>query len=221
MQQAEEALPPVILGLREAIIEGDVEDSVAIGQEALSEGLDAQYITLNGVVPAMDVVGQEFEEGAYFLPEMMASALGARGIMDILSPYLTEAGTEPVGKAIIATVKGDLHDIGKNMVGMMLEGAGYEIIDLGVDVPPEKFVEAIQKSDAQLVGLSALLTTTMPMMRNTIRAIENAGVRDEVKVMVGGAGVTQEFADDIGADGYARDASAAVRKARDLLAVSP
>jgi len=168
----------------------------------------------------MDVVGQLFEEGEYFLPEMMAAALGTRGIMDILSPYLTEAGTEPVGKAILATVKGDLHDIGKNLVGMMLEGAGYEIIDLGVDVPPEKFIEAIQKSDAQLVGLSALLTTTIPMIGNTVRAMESAGVRDQVKVMVGGAGVTQEYADSIGADGYAPDASAAVRKAKELLAVS-
>jgi uroporphyrinogen decarboxylase len=220
MQQAEEALPPVILDMREAIIEGDLEDSVAIGQEALSEGYDAQYIILNGVVPAMDVVGQLFEEGEYFLPEMMAAALGTRGIMDILSPYLTEAGTEPVGKAILATVKGDLHDIGKNLVGMMLEGAGYEIIDLGVDVPPEKFIEAVQNSDAQLVGLSALLTTTIPMIGNTVRAMEDAGVRDQVKVMVGGAGVTQEYADSIGADGYARDASAAVRKAKELLAVS-
>jgi len=218
MEQATEGLPSLILDMREAIIEGDLDDSVDTANEALSEGLDAQYIILNGVVPAMEVVGQKFEKGEYFLPEMMAGALATRGIMDILNPYLTEAGAEPVGKAIIATVKGDLHDIGKNIVGMMLEGAGYEIIDLGVDVPPEKFVEAIQKSDAQLVGLSALLTTTMPMMRNTIQAMENTGVRDQVKVMVGGAGVTQEFADDIGADGYARDASAAVRKANDLLA---
>jgi corrinoid protein of di/trimethylamine methyltransferase len=218
MEQATEELPSLILDMREAIIEGDLDDSVDTANEALSEGLDAQYIILNGVVPAMEVVGQKFEKGEYFLPEMMAAALATRGIMDILNPYLTEAGAEPVGKAIIATVKGDLHDIGKNIVGMMLEGAGYEIIDLGVDVPPEKFVEAIQKSDAQLVGLSALLTTTMPMMRNTIQAMENTGVRDQVKVMVGGAGVTQEFADDIGADGYARDASAAVRKANDLLA---
>jgi len=220
MQQAEEALPPVILAMREAIVEGDLPDSIATANQALSEDLDAQYIILNGVVPAMEVVGQKFEEGEYFLPEMMAAALGTRGILDILSPYLTKAGTEPAGKAIIATVKGDLHDIGKNMVGMMLEGAGYEIIDLGVDISPEKFVEAIQESDAQLLGLSALLTTTMPMMRNTIQALENAGVRDQVKVMVGGAGVTQEFADNIGADGYAPDASAAVRKARDLLAAS-
>jgi 5-methyltetrahydrofolate--homocysteine methyltransferase len=155
----------------------------------------------------MEVVGQKFEKSEFFLPEMMAAALATRGIMDILNPYLTEAGTEPVGKAIIATIKGDLHDIGKNIVGMMLEGAGYEVIDLGVDVPPAKLVETIQNSDAQLVGLSALLTTTIPMIGTTVQAMEKAGVRDKVKVMIGGAGVTQEYADDIGADGYARDAN--------------
>jgi 5-methyltetrahydrofolate--homocysteine methyltransferase len=217
--RAQEALPPVILTMRDAIIAGNPPDSIAAANQALSEGLDAQYIILNGVVPAMETVGQKFEEGEYFLPEMMAAALGTRGIINILRPYLTEAGAEPVGKAIIATVKGDLHDIGKNLVGMMLEGAGFEIIDLGVDVPPDKFVAAIQESDAQLVGLSALLTTTMPMMRNIIQAMESAGVRDQVKVMVGGAGVTQEYADAIGADGYAPDASAAVRKAKQLLVV--
>jgi len=220
MQQAIEGLPPLILEMRDAIIEGDLDDSVDTANESLAEGIDAQYIILNGVVPAMEVVGQKFEKGEYFLPEMMAAALATRGIMDILNPYLTEAGAEPVGKAIIATVKGDLHDIGKNIVGMMLEGAGYEIIDLGVDVTPAKLVETIQNSDAQLVGLSALLTTTIPMIRTTVQAMEDAGVRDKVKVMIGGAGVTQEYADDIGADGYARDASAAVRKANDLLVVS-
>ncbi len=219
MAKAEQALPAVILNMREAIIEGNPADSVAAANLALEEGLEAQYIILNGVVPAMEVVGQKFEEGEYFLPEMMAAALGTRGIMDILRPYLTAAGTEPVGKAIIATVKGDLHDIGKNLVGMMLEGAGFEIIDLGVDVPPSKFVEAIQETDAKIIGLSALLTTTMPMMRKIIQAIEGAGVRDQIKIMVGGAGVTQEYANDIGADGYAPDASAAVRKAKELLAI--
>jgi uroporphyrinogen decarboxylase len=218
MQQATDELPTLILDMRDAIIEGDLDDSIDTANESLSEGIDAQYIILNGVVPAMDVVGQKFEKREYFLPEMMAAALATRGIMDILNPYLTEAGTEPVGKAIIATVRGDLHDIGKNIVGMMLEGAGYEVIDLGVDVPPAKIVETIQNSDAQLVGLSALLTTTIPMIRTTVQAMEDAGVRDKVKVMIGGAGVTQEYADDIGADGYARDASAAVRKANDLLA---
>jgi 5-methyltetrahydrofolate--homocysteine methyltransferase len=205
--------------MREAIINGNPPNAVAAAEEALAQEMEAQAIILNGVVPAMETVGNKFECGEYFLPEMMAAALGTRGIMDILRPYLIEADAEPVGKAIIATVKGDLHDIGKNLVGMMLEGAGFEIIDLGVDVPPEKFVEAIQTSDAKLVGLSALLTTTMPMMRKIIQAMENAGVRDQVKVMVGGAGVTQDYADDINADGYAPDASAAVRKAKELLAI--
>lgn len=218
MQQAEAALPDVILDMREAIIDGDLADSVALARQALCEGIDAQFIILQGVVPAMDVVGMEFEDGVFFLPEMMAAALGTRGIMDILAPLLTESGTEPVGKAILATVKGDLHDIGKNLVGMMLEGAGYEIIDLGVDVSPEKFIETIRNSDAKLVGLSALLTTTIPMIGTTIKALEDAGVREKVKVMVGGAGVTQEYADSIGADGYAPDASAAVRQAKELLA---
>jgi uroporphyrinogen decarboxylase len=218
--QAEDALPEIILDMQDAIIEGNLADSVTTVKQALCEGLEAQYIIVNGVIPAMDVVGQEFEGGVFFLPEMMAAALGARGIMDILAPYLTESGAKPVGKAILATVKGDLHDIGKNLVGMMLEGAGFEVIDLGVDVPPEKFIETIRNSDAQVVGLSALLTTTIPMIGNTIRAMESAGVREKVKVMIGGAGVTQEYADSIGADGYARDASAAVRKAKELLAVS-
>jgi len=219
MQQATDELPPLILDMRDAIIDGDLDDAVEITNEALAEDLDAQYIIINGVVPAMDVVGQKFERAEYFLPEMMAAALATRGIMGILKPYLTEAGTEPVGKAIIATVKGDLHDIGKNIVGMMLEGAGYEIVDLGVDVSPEKLIETIQNSDAELVGLSALLTTTIPMIRTTVQALNDAGVRNKVKVMIGGAGVTQEYADDVGVDGYARDASAAVRVANVLLEI--
>jgi methylmalonyl-CoA mutase cobalamin-binding domain/chain len=157
-------------------------------------------------------------DGDYFLPEMMLAASGTRGIMDILRPLLTEAGSEPMAVAIIGTVKGNLHDIGKNLVGMMLERTGFEIIDLGVDIAPENFVQAIRDSNAQLVGLSALLTTTMPMMHKIIQEMETAGVRDQVQVMVGGAGVTQAYANDIGADGYAPDASAAVRKAKELLA---
>lgn len=217
---AENALPTVILEMREAIIAGNPPDSVAAAEQALQGGMAAQEIILKGVVPAMEVVGQKFEEGEYFLPEMMASALGTRGIMDLLRPLLTEAGSEPVGTAIIGTVKGDLHDIGKNLVGMMLEGAGFEIIDLGVDVTAANFIQAVRESDAQLVGMSALLTTTMPMMRQILQEMESVGVRDQVMVMVGGAGVTQEYADAIGADAYAPDASAAVRKAKELLAMA-
>lgn len=216
----EETLPPVILEMREAIIAGDPPASVATAKQALVEGIDPQVIILEGVVPAMDEVGRRFENGDFFLPEMMAAALGTRGIMDLLRPMLVESGAEPVGRAILGTVKGDLHDIGKNLVGMMLEGAGFEIIDLGPDVPGEKFIDAINETSATLVGMSALLTTTMPMMDKIIREIEEAGLRDQVKIMIGGAGTTQDFADEIGADGYAQDASAAVRKAKELLAVT-
>lgn len=214
-----EADSPAIADMKDAIISGNAPDSVAAAEAALKEGMSAQDVILKGVVPAMDTVGQKFETGEFFLPEMMAAALGTRAIMDLLKPLLTESGAEPVAKAIVGTVKGDLHDIGKNLVCMMLEGAGFEVIDLGPDVQPDKFVEAINESGASLVGMSALLTTTMPMMRNTIKTIQDAGVRDKVKIMVGGAGVTQDFADDIGADGYAQDASAAVRKAKELLAL--
>jgi uroporphyrinogen decarboxylase len=216
----EQALPAVILEMREVIIAGNPPASIEKAKQALDEGLDAQMIIIEGVVPAMDEVGRRFETGDFFLPEMMAAALGTRGIMDLLRPLLVESGAEPVGKAILGTVKGDLHDIGKNLVGMMLEGAGFEIIDLGPDVPGEKFIKAIKESGAPLVGMSALLTTTMPMMDQIIREIEEAGLRDQVKIMIGGAGTTQDFADEIGADGYAQDASAAVRKAKELLEIT-
>jgi uroporphyrinogen decarboxylase len=216
----EDALAPVILEMREAIIAGDPPASVASAEQALAEDIDPQVIILEGVVPAMDEVGRRFETGDFFLPEMMAAALGTRGIMDLLRPMLVESGAEPVGRAILGTVKGDLHDIGKNLVGMMLEGAGFEVYDLGPDVPGEKFINAIKETDAILIGLSALLTTTMPMMDKIIREIEEAGLRDQVKIMIGGAGTTQDFADEIGADGYAQDASAAVRKAKELLAIT-
>ena len=215
----EQALPPIIMTMREAIIAGEPPESIAAARQALDEGIDPQVIIVDGVIPAMETVGNRFECGEFFLPEMMASAIGTRGIMEILRPLLTEAGAEPIAKVILGTVKGDLHDIGKNLVGMMLEGGGFDVIDLGPDAPPEKFIEAIKETNAELVGMSALLTTTMPMMRVTIQAIEDAGLRDRVKIMVGGAGATQTFADEIGADGYAPDASSAVRKANQLLAV--
>ncbi len=168
----------------------------------------------------MQVVGDRFERGEYFLPEMMAAAIAARGILGQLRPRLAASHAEPVAKVVIGTVKGDLHDIGKNLVAMMLEGAGFEVIDLGPDVPAEKFISAIQEHSPQLVGMSALLTTTMPMIRTILRAISEAGVRDQVKVLIGGAAVTEAYAEEIGADGYAQDAGAAVRKAKQLLAIA-
>ena len=166
----------------------------------------------------MAEVGQLFEDGEYFVPEMLIAARAMSSALEILKPYLVDQGVEPIGTVAIGTVKGDLHDIGKSLVAMMLEGAGFEIVDLGVDVAPERFVEAIQNG-AKIVAMSALLTTTMPNMKSAIQAIQEAGLRDQVVIMVGGAPVTQAYADDIGADGYSPDASSAVRKAKELLGV--
>lgn len=214
-----DAMPQALLQIQEAIIVGNMPQAVALTEEALESGTPATDIVTKIVVPSMEIVGGKFECGEYFLPEMMASAISTQGIMKVLRPKLAEGGTSPLAVAIIGTVKGDLHDIGKNLVAMMWEGAGFEVIDLGPDVPPEKFVEAIQTHQPQLVGMSALLTTTMPMMAKIIEAIQSAGLRDQVKIMVGGAGVTQTFVDEIGADDFAPDASSAVRKAKELLAI--
>ena len=211
--------PELFLDMQDAIIDGQKDEAVAAARAALDEGYAPQTVISDGVVPAMTIVGEKFECAEFFLPEMMAAALAARGILEVLRPKLSAAHAEPVGRIIIGTVKGDLHDIGKNLVAMMLEGAGFEVIDLGPDVPADKFIAAIQQHKPGLVGLSALLTTTAPMMRVIINAFQAAGVRDNVRVLVGGAAVSEEFADEIGADGYAPDAGAAVRKARELLAV--
>ncbi|MCB9121996.1 MAG: corrinoid protein [Caldilineaceae bacterium] len=206
--------------MQDAIIDGQKTEAVVAAEQALADGYDAQTIISDGIVPAMTIVGEKFETAEFFLPEMMAAALAARGILELIRPRLAATHAAPAGRAVIGTVKGDLHDIGKNLVAMMLEGAGFEVIDLGPDVPAEKFIAAINEHKPGLVGLSALLTTTAPMMRVIVNAFQAAGVRDEVKVLVGGAAVSQEFADEIGADGYAPDAGAAVRKAKELLAVA-
>ena len=217
---AEEARPSEALTtMMEAIINGNAAGAAEAARTLLDEGMEPQTLISRGVVPAMEIVGENFETGEYFLPEMMAAALSTRAVLDHLRPLLSETGAEPVARAVIGTVKGDLHDIGKNLVGMMLEGAGFEVIDLGPDVPAEKFIAAIRDHEPHLIGMSALLTTTMPMMRTIITALEEAGVREKVKVMVGGAGVNQDFSDQIGADGFAPDASSAVRKAKEMLAI--
>ncbi|MBZ0298286.1 MAG: corrinoid protein [Anaerolineae bacterium] len=210
-------VPPVLVKLKSGIIDGSSRIALDAAEEALAAGISASTIIDDVVIPAMQIVGDKFECGDYFLPEMMASALGAQGIMKLLRPKLVESKVQPAGRAVIGTVKGDLHDIGKNLVAMMWAGAGFEVIDLGPDVAPERFVDAIRQNKPDIVGMSALLTTTMPMMDTTIKAIESAGLRQQVKIMVGGAGVTQSFVDEIGADGYAPNASAAVRRARELL----
>ena len=186
-------------------------------QEALNAGLDASAILQDGLIAAMGEVGALFEEGEYFVPEMLVAARAMKVGLAILQPLLVDAAVEPVGQVVIGTVRGDMHDIGKNLVGMMLEGAGFKIIDLGTDVAPEKFIEAIKESGANIVGLSALLTTTMPSMERTINALSAAGVRDQVKIIVGGAPVTAEYAQKIGADGFAADASQAATIAKSLL----
>jgi uroporphyrinogen decarboxylase len=217
---AGEGISETLLDLQDAVIAGNAKDAVKAARQALDEGSTPQAVISDGIVPAMSEVGYRFETAEYFLPEMMAAAIAARGILDLLRPRLAASHVEPAGRVVLGTVKGDLHDIGKNLVGMMLEGAGFEVVDLGADVPADKFVAAINEHRPQLVGMSALLTTTIPMMRTILKALGEAGVRDQVKVLVGGAAVTQDFADEIGADGYAQDAGAAVRKAKELLVLA-
>ena len=200
-----------------AILEGDMESAVESVRVALDTGIAPGEILNNALISAMEKVGQLFEDGEYFVPEMLVAARAMKAGLEILKPSLVDSGVEPVGKVVVGTVKGDLHDIGKNLVAMMLEGAGFEIVDLGTDVSPDQFIDAI-KDDADVIGLSALLTTTMPAMRKTIKAIEEAGLRVQIKIIIGGAPVTAEYAKQIGADGYAADASQAAILAKKLIA---
>jgi len=197
-----------------AVIEGNLDVIVGLTEDALDEGLDAQDILNSGLMPGMDHVGVEFRAGNMFVPEVLRSARAMQSSMNILKPLLAESGAKMVGKVLLGTVKGDLHDIGKNLVGMMCEGAGFEVQDLGKDVAPEGFVDAVKTFEPDIVGMSALLTTTMRVMEHTIKALEEAGVRDTVKIMIGGAPVTQSFADQIGADGYASNAASAAEMAK-------
>jgi 5-methyltetrahydrofolate--homocysteine methyltransferase len=200
-----------------AILEGDAPTAKSMAEQAVAEGVDAQSLLSEYMIPAMDEVGRLFEENEYFVPELLISARAMKAALEVLRPQLAGSGVKPVGKVVIGTVRGDLHDIGKNLVAAMLEGGGFEVIDLGVDVPPEKFIEAVKEKGAQVVAMSALLTTTMPGMKTTIEAIKEAGLKDKVKVMIGGAPVTQTYADSIGADGFSDNASGAVRVARTLI----
>jgi len=199
----------VLEQLATAVIEGNVGAMEDLTEDALDEGLEAKEILDDGLMVGMDHVGVEFKAGNMFVPEVLRSAKAMKTSMTILQPLLSEADAEPVGKVLLGTVKGDLHDIGKNLVGMMCEGAGFEVKDLGTDVEPDEFLDAIKEFEPHIVGMSALLTTTMRAMGDTVKAIEEAGLRDQVKVMVGGAPVTQRFADDIGADAYAANAASA------------
>jgi 5-methyltetrahydrofolate--homocysteine methyltransferase len=201
-----------------AVIEGDLEAIEDLTEDALDDGLSAEAILNKGLMAGMDHVGVEFRAGNMFVPEVLRSARTMQASMDILKPLLAESGVALAGKVLLGTVKGDLHDIGKNLVGMMCEGAGFEVKDIGKDVAPEAFVEAVRAFEPDVVGMSALLTTTMRSMESTIKVLEEAGVRDSVKIMIGGAPVTQAFADQIGADGYASNAASAADLAKSLVA---
>jgi 5-methyltetrahydrofolate--homocysteine methyltransferase len=200
-----------------AVLEGDAPTAKSITEQALAEGASPQELLDRYMIPAMDEVGKRFEANEYFVPELLIAARAMKGALELIRPRLAESGAEPVGRVVIGTVRGDLHDIGKNLVASMLEGGGFEVTDLGVDVSPEKFVNAVHEADAQIICMSALLTTTMTGMKTTIEAIEAAGIRGQVKIMVGGAPVTQRFAEEIGADGFSDNASGAVRLARTLV----
>lgn len=205
--------------LQEAVLAGNSAAAVAAARQALSEGADPLDLVLHGISPAMAEVGRLFEAGDYFVPELLISARATKEVFVLIRPLLAKQGAQPTGRVVLGTVQGDLHDIGKNLVAALLEGGGFEVIDLGVNVSPEKFLTAVADKKAQIVGLSALLTTTLPAMKTTLDAFRSAGLRDRVKVMIGGAPVTQSFADTIGADGYGENAASAVQLARRLLGV--
>ena len=201
----------------EGILDGNSKLVVEEINLAIEAGIAPGSILNDGMIAAMAQVGKLFEEGEYFVPEMLIAARAMQRGLDVLKPYLSEDDVQSPGKVVIGTVKGDLHDIGKNLVAMMLEGAAFEVIDLGTDVSPERFIEAVKTNNAQIIAMSALLTTTMPNMKTTIDALKAVGIRDQVKVLIGGAPITQSYADQIGADGFAEDASRAVAKAKILL----
>jgi 5-methyltetrahydrofolate--homocysteine methyltransferase len=205
--------------LKDAVINGDAKGCTLLTEVAIQAGYSPQKILTEALVPAMQIVGDKFRCNEVYVPEVLVAARAMKKSLGLLKPLLTQTGAKPVGTAVIGTVKGDLHDIGKNLVGMMLEGAGFEVIDLGADVAPDKFVQAAKDTKAQIVGISTLLTTTMLGMKDVLRALERAELRSKVKVMVGGAPVTQSFADELGADGYGESAAEAVDKAKELLGI--
>lgn len=204
--------------LYEAVLNGDAKVAKTTTEEALAQGAEPLKLVQDHMMPAMAEVGRRFETNEYFVPELLISARAMKGALELIRPLLAASGTEPVGRVALGTVKGDLHDIGKNLVGAMLEGGGYEVIDLGVNVSPEQFIAAVKEKKANIVAMSALLTTTMPSMKTTIDALKQAGVRDQVKVLVGGAPITRKYAEEVGADGYSESAAGAVAAAKKVSA---
>jgi corrinoid protein of di/trimethylamine methyltransferase len=207
----------ILQGLFDNTLIGNAPAVKDLTNEGLAMGMDPETLLYDALIPSLEEVGARFERGDFFVPEMLIAARAMQGALDILRPLLAETGAKPIGTVVMGTVKGDVHDIGKNLVNIMLEGAGFTVYDLGVNVAPEKFVEQVQEHEPDIVGFSAFLTTTMPMFKANINALEKSGLRDRVIVMVGGAPVTQEYADAVGADGYAADASTAVRLAKALI----
>ena len=207
----------ILQHLYDKTLVGDAPAVIEGVEEGLATDLTPTSMLYDALIPSLEEVGARFERGDYFVPEMLIAARAMQGALDILRPLLAETGAKPIGTYVMGTVKGDVHDIGKNLVNIMLEGAGFTVYDLGVNVAPEVFVQQIQEHKPDVVGFSAFLTTTMPMFKANINALQKAGIRDDVIVMVGGAPVTQEYADAVGADGYAADASTAVRLAKDLI----
>ena len=203
--------------IAEKLIAGKIDDVKELSQQALDQGVTPRDIIDKGLLAGMDVVGRRFKAGDMFIPEVLLCARCMHGAMDILKPLLSEADSAGTGIYLIGTVEGDLYDIGKNLVSMMLQGAGFEVIDLGTNITPQQFVDAVKEHKPALLGLSALLTTTMPKMEETIKALEEAGIRDQVKIMAGGAPVTQKFVDDIGGDAYGANAATATEKAKELM----
>ena len=203
--------------LAQAVISGNAPQAKELTQQAIDDGTEVQSILNDGLIAGMSVVGDRFKKNEFYVPEVLIAARAMNQAMEVLEPQLAKAGVQPVATVVLGTVKGDLHDIGKNLVGMMLKGGGFKVVDLGVDVSPEKFVEAVQENDANVLGLSALLTTTMVAMKDVIDAVKGSGAADKVKTMIGGAPITQNFSDEIGADGYAPDAASAVDTAKELL----
>ena len=204
--------------MAERLIVGKIDEVKELSQQALDQGISPREIIDKGLLAGMEVVGKRFKAGDMFIPEVLLCARCMHGAMDILKPLLSEADAAGVGIYLIGTVEGDLHDIGKNLVSMMLQGAGFEVIDLGTNITPQQFVDAVKEHKPTILGLSALLTTTMPKMEETIKALKEAGIRDQVKIMAGGAPVTQAFVDEIGADAYGANAASATEKAKELTA---
>jgi methylmalonyl-CoA mutase cobalamin-binding domain/chain len=207
----------ILKALYDNTLIGNAPEVKDLTNQGLEQSMDPEKMLYDALIPSLEEVGARFERGDFFVPEMLIAARAMQGALDILRPLLAETGAKQVGTYVMGTVKGDVHDIGKNLVNIMLEGAGFTVYDLGVNVAPEVFIEKINEHQPDIVGFSAFLTTTMPMFKANINALEKAGIRDDVIVMVGGAPVTQEYADMVGADGYAADASTAVRLAKDLI----